>query len=210
MIRPFLLVLFLMPLNLKAQTITGKLVRVIDGDDVLIQTIDSTFNVHLYGIDAPELGQTYCEQSVAHLESYLWNEATLYLKNDINQEGISAWVVIKRNNINVEMVRNGYAWYNRPHTINAELARSEMHASRFRLGLWKSNDPVAPWDFLSGRLSRPVPTDGKLKVLICTDPDAKYYHKRYCRDLERCNDNVIVILREQAKEINMKACRHCY
>lgn len=210
MFRLFLIPLLVFPIGLSAQTMNGKIVRIIDGDDFLFETSDSTFNVHLYGIDAPEIGQTYSEQSIAHLENYLWNPATIYLKRDINQEGTSAWLVIKRKNINVDMVKNGYAWYNRPHTINATLARSELHAARFKLGLWKADSPIAPWDFIAGKLAKPAPTDGKFRVLICADERAKYYHKRYCRNLENCSDNVIVITRDQAKSINMKACKLCY
>jgi endonuclease YncB( thermonuclease family) len=210
MFRLFFLHLLFLPTFAFSQSMQGRIVRIIDGDDFLFETSDSTFQIHLYGIDAPEIGQVFSDQTIAHLEQYLWQDAKIWLKRDINQKCCSAWLVIKRKNINNDLVRHGYAWYNRPHTINAELARSEMYAARHRLGLWKSNQPIAPWDFLTGRLAKPEPVDGKVRVLICTDEKAKYYHKHYCPILDRCHDNVIVILREQAKQINMKPCKHCY
>ena len=207
----FALYLFLFfPLIVQSQVFEGKIVRVIDGDAILFETADSAFEVHLYGIDAPDLGQTYYEQTVSYMENFLWSNAVIKLKADINQERLSAWLFIKRKNINMYLVKNGYAWYDKVHNINAELARAEISAKNRKMGLWKSENPASPWDFRAGRLAKPPPQDGKIRVLICADLDAKYYHKRYCRQLERCNDNVIVILRRQAKEIKMKPCRYCY
>ena len=210
MFRIAALFLMFFPLFAKSQVLEGRIVRIIDGDAILFETADSAFEVHLYGIDAPDMGQTYFEQTVSHMENYLWNDAVIQLKPDINQERRSAWLFIGRKNINMDLVKNGYAWYDKVHNINAELSRAEINARDRKMGLWKSDNPASPWDFRAGRLAKPPPQDGKVRVLICASLDAKYYHKRYCRQLERCNDNVIVIYRRQAKEIKMKPCKHCY
>lgn len=210
MFRFVLYTILLFPIAGYSQSFSGRIVRVIDGDAFLFQTADSTFTVHLYGIDAPEYGQTYWEQTTDYLETHLWADAKIHLIKDINQEGLSALLIIKRKNINRHLVRNGYAWYNRIHTINADLARSEEHARNKKLGLWASDTPNTPWDFKLGKLPKPPPPDGKYKVLICARQKSKRYHKRYCRGLKTCNDNVIVILRKQARDLKMKACKYCY
>ncbi|MBN1597834.1 MAG: thermonuclease family protein [Bacteroidales bacterium] len=210
--RKLLINIFLIfPISIYSQTFTGRIIQIIDGDAFLFQTDDSTFAVHMYGIDAPDIGQTFVDQTIAHMESYLWNDAEIMLKKDINQEGISAILFIDGTNINKELVKNGYAWYNKLHTNDAELARAEMHARENKLGLWISDSPTPPWDFRNGILAKPPPTDGEHNVLICTNPKKDdYYHKGYCKELLRCHSNVIVISREQAKELQMKPCKYCY
>jgi micrococcal nuclease len=192
------------------QTYTGKIVRVIDGDELNFQTDDSTFTVHLYGVVAPKKGQYFYTQAINHLEKYLWNDAGIQIKKNINVNGTSAILFINGNNINIDMVKNGYAFYDRPRSIDPELARAEEHASKKKLGLWRIRSIVTPWEFKEGILPKPPPTDGKINVLICADSDSEHFHKKYCRELQSCQGNVIVILRKQAKGLHMKPCRHCY
>jgi micrococcal nuclease len=206
------LILALLFLSIATQGISlkGRIVRVISGDEILFQTSDSSFTVHLYGIDAPDMGQVFGTQAIDYLETFLWAEARIEIIRNINQKGISALLLIKGKNINHEMIKNGYAWYNRIHCINAEFAYAEQHARNKKLGLWIDEYPVAPWNFRSGVLAKPPPTDGIRRVLICADQKDIHYHRDYCKDLLLCHDNVIVILRKQAKSIKMKPCRHCF
>jgi micrococcal nuclease len=210
MFRFICVAVLLLPATIRAISYTGKIVRVIDGDRILFQTTDSTFTVHLYGIDAPDMGQAFGPQAIEYLESFLWSDAGIEVVRNINQEGISALLIIKGKNINREMIRNGYAWYNRIHCINAEFAYAEQHARNKKLGLWMNEYPVPPWNFRAGILAKPPPTDGVRRVLICADQEDNHYHRDYCKDLLLCHDNVIVVLRKQAKSINMKPCRHCF
>lgn len=210
MLRFILYTLFVFPVTLLSQTYSGRIIRVIDGDVFLFQTKDSTFTVYMYGVDAPETGQTFGPQTIDHMETYLWADAEIQLKNDLNQEGICALLFIKGTNINNKLVKNGYAWYNKLRSIDADLARSEVYARENKLGLWMSDNPCPPWDFREGKLAKPQPPANPDNVLICTNQKDNCYHKRYCEALLRCQANVIVITKEQAKELKMKACRHCY
>lgn len=197
--------------SLQAQTYTGKIVRIIDGDDFLFETRDSTFNVHLYGIDAPEKDQAYGTFTIAHLEKYLGYQSAIRIKRDINEEGISALLYVNGKYINKELVKNGYAWHNKPHSIDAELAWAEIYARERKLGLWISDSPAPPWDFRRGILAKPSPTDGEFKVLVCTgEGKDRYYHKNYCAELLICHDNILVITRKQAEFLKMKPCKLCY
>ncbi|MGL6120055.1 MAG: thermonuclease family protein [Fusobacteriaceae bacterium] len=49
--------------------------------------------------------------------------------------------------MNVDMVKNGYAWYYQQYARNrADLKAAETFARTNKLGLWKGT-PVAPWLF---------------------------------------------------------------
>jgi micrococcal nuclease len=210
MFKCLLYTLSIFPIALYSQSYSGKIIRVIDGDMLLFLTEDSTFTIHLYGIDAPEKGQVFGERTINHLEAYLWVNAKIQLKRDINREGISVLLFIKGTNINKDLVKNGYAWYDRPHCIDAELARAEEHAREKKLGLWRNPKAVSPWDFRNGILARPSPTNGKYSVLICTTATDNHYHKKYCLDLTLCHGNVIVISKKQARSLHMKPCKYCF
>lgn len=193
-----------------AQIYTGKVIRVIDGDEVNFQSADSTFIIHLYGVIAPEKGQHFYFEGIKYLEKYLWNESSIQIKRNININGISAILFINGVNINIDMVKNGYAFYDRPRSIDPELARAEEHAQTKKLGLWRIRSIVTPWKYKEGILPKPPPTDGKVNVLICADSDSDHFHKKYCRELNLCHGNVIVITRKQAKSIHMKPCKYCF
>ncbi len=198
------------PITRYSPTYEGRIVRIIEGDIFLFHTADSTFTVCMYGIDAPEIGQAFCEVAIDYLEAFLWNDAKIQIKKDINQEGTSAFLFIKGKNINYEMVKNGLAWHNKLHSTDAELARSEIHAREKKLGLWIIENPTPPWEFREGILAKPLPPDGEIRVLICTSNKDNTYHKNYCQVLKRCHSNVIVLLKTQAKDLKMKACKYCY
>jgi micrococcal nuclease len=209
-IRFVLYALCFLPFVGFSQNFAGRIVRVIEGDALLFETGDSTFEVHMYGIDAPDKGQVFSEETIEYMELYLWHEAEINLKKNINQEGISVILFIDGKNINNDLVKNGYAWYDKLHAVDAELAYSEMYARNKKNGLWMNDDPTPPWEFRAGILPRPPPPDDENKVLICTDERYNVYHRKYCRELSKCSCNVIVILRKQAKELKMKPCKHCY
>jgi endonuclease YncB( thermonuclease family) len=67
--RPILLfVLLLLSIGASADTLTGKVVRVLDGDTVEVITPDKTLHrVRLAGIDAPGGGQPFGTKAKQHL-----------------------------------------------------------------------------------------------------------------------------------------------
>lgn len=211
-LRPgcFVLAFFISWIACNSQTFNGNIIRIIDGDMFLFQTRDSTFTVHLYGIDAPEKGQAYGIQTIAYLEAYLGVYAEINIKKTLNMVGHYALLFVDGKNLNKFLVKNGFAWYDRIHFIDEELARSEIQAREKKLGLWQSPNPAPPWDFRNGKLAKPPATDGKTNVLICTGGKDNFYHKKYCRKLELCQTNIIVLLREQARDLKMKPCKYCF
>lgn len=134
--------------------LTGRVVRIADGDTVsILDATNTQHKVRLYGIDTPERGQPYGKAAknmlmqlvdkknvgvvVVTTDSYGREVGTLY------REGL---------NINFAMVATGYAWwYQRyaPHERN--LAESEQQARTQGLGLWADSHPVPPWEWRRGR-----------------------------------------------------------
>ena len=138
-----------------ADSLTGKVVKVVDGDTVYV--LDGNYEEHkirLAGIDAPERKQAYGLASRKHLASIVAGKrvAVEYDKQDrygrivgkIWADGVDACL---------EQVKAGFAWHYKKyqHEQSPEdrqrYADAEKQARVGRLGLWRENNPKPPWKY---------------------------------------------------------------
>ena len=102
----------------------------------------------LNGIDAPEKKQAFGAKSKARLGELVagkdvmveWKEKDTYGRTmgKVTQNGVD---------VNLQMVKEGLAWYYRKYSKSAELSRAEAEAKAGKKGLWADQNPVPPWDF---------------------------------------------------------------
>jgi micrococcal nuclease len=139
--------LSLLSLYISAQTYTGIVIRVIDGDTFVFQTDEGSVKVRMFGIDAPEKDQPFGAQSTAFLERYLKIPATIKTQG-VDQYGRTLGILfVDHKNINLEMVRSGNAWHFKKYSKDQTMASAEDSAKIQKLGLWKDPFPMAPWDW---------------------------------------------------------------
>lgn len=156
------LIFFTLALAVSASAQTtqrGKVIKVSDGDTVVIQSTNGgqAYKCRLYGIDAPETqhgrkdGQPYGDEAAKELKRLILGQivdvtttgAKTYNREvcQINKDGID---------INLEMVRLGFAWayvqyLKRPHA--SKYIDVEREARGNKLGLWHDINPTPPWEF---------------------------------------------------------------
>lgn len=118
--KSILVLLFLFPIFLSAQTLKGKVVRVSDGDTVVLLDADNTQQkIRLNGIDAPENGQPYGDKSKEYLSGLIaGKEVAVEVKGKDQYKRILGVVYLGDTNINAEMIRAGYAWNSSTQKIN--------------------------------------------------------------------------------------------
>lgn len=96
-----------------AETITGKVIGVIDGDT--IEVLDATKTprrIRLEGIDAPEKAQPFGARYKQHLSDQVFGKQVEVLSNKTDKYGRTAGkVVIGGKDANLEQVRSGFAWH---------------------------------------------------------------------------------------------------
>lgn len=121
-----------------------------DGDT--LKLADGT-RVRLWGIDAPEKNQDYGDASRARLKELCEGKTVRLQVKDTDQYGRKvALVFIGKTNINLLMVKEGHAWHYAYFAPEAtDLAAAEKAARKARQGLWKSPNPVNPYDFRKGK-----------------------------------------------------------
>jgi len=130
--------------------ITGKVVRVADGDTVsVLDNNNAQHKIRLLGIDAPERNQPYGKKSRDALSAIVSGRTVGVVVQGKDSYGRSTGTVyLDERNINLAMVATGYAWWYRYYARNDHLLEAaEGKARAAKLGLWAEPDPVPPWDW---------------------------------------------------------------
>lgn len=152
------LVSSLFTLTCQAQVVEGIVRAVYDGDTVLLATRNqSKLKVRLYGIDAPETkkpgqpGQPFGDISKRTLMYKIMGRQVQADIMDTDQYQRAVAVIrYAGRDINREMTAEGMAWAYRNYLKGAytsEYIGSEERARARRLGLWRDNNPLPPWEF---------------------------------------------------------------
>ncbi len=137
-----------------ADTLSGKVVKITDGDTLYI--LDANYQRHkirLAGIDAPERKQAYGLASRKHLASIVAGQQVRveYQKRD-RYSGIVGKVRVNGVDVCLEQVKVGFAWHYKKYQHEQSLedqrlyAEAEIRARDERLGLWRENNPNPPWE----------------------------------------------------------------
>jgi len=145
-----LFVILCLPAKILAQTtLTGKAVKIVDGDtfDLLVNG-NTTYRIRLLDIDCPERGQDFYKVSKEALGNYLGGLTikVIYTKKDRHQR-ILGTVYNGPVNVNMIMVQEGYAWHFKKYSKDQRFGEVEQSARKAKRGLWSTPQPIAPWDF---------------------------------------------------------------
>jgi micrococcal nuclease len=125
-------------------TISGKVVAIADGDTIQLRA-DQQITVRMEGIDAPERGQPFGDQSRRHLSELTFGKAaTVEVVGKDQFDRTLGIVRVDGEDINNAMVRDGFAW-RYLHSDSQELARLESEARKEKRGLWRDREPTPPW-----------------------------------------------------------------
>ena len=181
-------------LLLAASAVAEQVVRVKDGDSLVVSSAGREVDVRLAGIDAPELRQARGAEARAALESMVGGrEVTLQLVGGDAYRRVVAHILVDGVDVNAELVRRGLAWVPRQYSPEPALVRVEHEAQAAGRGLWADPQPTPPWVWRkSGRgkaraAARREPT-GTAVALAAAAPMPKVQcgSKRYCREMTSC------------------------
>lgn len=147
--RKILFSIFIFSLSMIAMAVSGKVIRVSDGDTILIQSGSQKIRVRMYGIDAPELKQNYGEDSKNYLEKRILNKnVDVKVINEDKYGRKVGKVFYKNKDINLEMIKTGNAWFYEYHAKKEkEYRKASKSAQEQKLGLWKDKNPQNPRNF---------------------------------------------------------------
>ncbi len=138
-----------------ADTLTGKVVKVHDGDTIHVLQADNVREkIRLSGIDTPELGQPYGKAARKYLASFIAGKQVIIEWDKKDRYGrIVGKVLLDGSDINLELVKAGYAWhykkYQREQSKVDQSLYSEVEAiaKDAKKGLFVEPNAVPPWEW---------------------------------------------------------------
>lgn len=150
-----LIILFLISTIALADTIPGRVVRVVDGDTLyILDASKKQHKIRLTGIDAPERKQAFGKKSKEYLSDLVAGRQVVidYSKRD-RYKRILGKVLLDNQDMNLEIVKAGLAWhYKKYQKEQTKLDRklytqAEDEARKNKRGLWFDVNAVPPWEF---------------------------------------------------------------
>lgn len=154
-----LLLLGLMAAPAYSETISGRIVGVVDGDTVvLLDPALKQYRVRLQGIDAPESKQPFGQRSKQNLSNLVYGRQVVAEcgKQDKYKRSVCK-IVVDGRDANLAQIEAGMAWWYRAYAKEqtavdrAAYESAEIAAREAKRGLWTDPAPVAPWDWRRGR-----------------------------------------------------------
>jgi micrococcal nuclease len=132
---------------------SGKAIKIVDGDTFDLLTEEKkTLRIRMNGIDCPERKQDYYQAAKNALSNYIFNkEMSLVTNGHDRNKRVIATIFCNGENINLAMIRSGYAWHYKKYSADTSFAEAEKQARLNKKGLWSMNNPVAPWEFRKTR-----------------------------------------------------------
>jgi endonuclease YncB( thermonuclease family) len=126
--------------------LTGKCVKVVDGDTLIIECDKARRTVELDGIDAPELKQPWGKEVRSFVKNVVGGREVEIEMLESSDDIVRARVTVNGQDLSEMLVASGLAWV--PEDANDdELAELSTKAKGMPCGLWRDADPIPPWDF---------------------------------------------------------------
>ena len=132
------------------KVITGKVIRVADGDTITILDARNTQNkIRLYGIDAPEKAQDFGNKSREKLASLVAGKDIAVSVMDIDRYGRNVGRInIDGKEVAEEMLKAGMVWLYTAYCKIPECnhwKELETQARTAKIGLWSNPTAQEPW-----------------------------------------------------------------
>ena len=151
-----ILLLIFIAIQAYAITPNATVMRVIDGDTIVVKTNQSQKQkIRLWGIDAPEMRQKSGPKSGRFLTTLLTDQRVYIDVVSTDKYGRLVANVYDSNGvyINEEMIRIGLAWVY-SHFVNDSKPNwyeLQAKAKQQQIGLWRYRNPIPPWDYRQKR-----------------------------------------------------------
>jgi len=141
--------LVLVLLSVDYQSYFAKVIRVIDGDSIVILTNDNQqIKIRLEGIDCPEKSQDFGEKARQYTADLCFNKVVRIEKTGKDRYGRTlAYIYVSDLCVNKELLKVGLAWHFKKYNTDTELAKLEKKARSEKKGLWAQPSPTPPWEF---------------------------------------------------------------
>lgn len=150
-----LMLLLVFALPVMAEELSGKTVKIADGDTLTLLTPEKQqIKIRLAEIDTPEKGQPYGKKSRQALADLVFGREIRVAVQDTDRYGRTVGrVYVGDLDVNAALVEQGAAWVYRKYASDPALFDLERQARRDERGLWALPEAQRqpPWEWRRGR-----------------------------------------------------------
>lgn len=132
----------------RADTTSYKVIGIKDGDTFVLLMDGEEQTIRLAHIDCPEKNQPFGNKAKQFASDLCFGKSVTLIHNNRfdRYRRLIAEVILQDGRIvNMEMVKNGFAWHFKKYSGDAVYAQLEIEARDNKSGLWRDIDPAAPW-----------------------------------------------------------------
>ena len=135
--------------QLNSDEISGKVIKVADGDTLTILTSSKEqVKIRLASIDAPEKSQDFGSASRKSLNAMCYGTNANVIVQDTDRYGRKVGVVYCNGvEVNLEQVERGLAWVYIKYAKEQKYFEAESKAKNKRIGIWSINNLTPAWEF---------------------------------------------------------------
>ena len=143
----FLLIAFLFPICFFSQ-ITGKIIKIKDGDTVVVLLDDNTQKtLRLAEVDCPENGQPFGKNAKQFTANQVFRKNVVYNPVNTDRYGRTIAKIYYDNGkyLSAEIIKAGLGWWYFRYSDNKDLEYFEKQARDKKIGLWQDKNAISPW-----------------------------------------------------------------
>ena len=134
------------------ETLNGRVVKVADGDTItVLDAANVQHRIRLDKIDAPEKGQPFGEAARKYLAAFVAGKDVEIEWTKPDKYGRilgTVWAMIPvRTDVNLQMVKDGFAWHYKHFDSTSSYAAAETAARVAGRGLWQDTASTPPYAF---------------------------------------------------------------
>ena len=150
--RALLVLSVLAAASANAEEFSGAVVRVVNGDSLMVEFHGQQVRVRLKEIDAPESRQLFGKASRESLTQICAKKTARVSWTQLDRNGRTLGRVwCDGIDANAEQVRRGMAWVFDRYVTDQTLYPLQDAARTQRLGLWSEANPIPPWDWRAAK-----------------------------------------------------------
>lgn len=131
---------------------TAKVIAIKDGDSIDVLYEGKAISIRLADIDCPEIrrSQPFGRAAKKFTSNMCFAQVVKVQhsnKFDKYKRLIATIINAQNKNVNKELVIAGLAWHFKKYSSNIEIGKLEITARVNKVGLWKDEYPIAPWEW---------------------------------------------------------------
>lgn len=141
--------IFLVFLIISNLLFSYKVIKVNDGDTITIMMNREKRRIRLYGIDTPEINQSFGIEAKQFLTEQILNrDVEIEVKDTDRYKRLVAVVYLNDKSMNELLLKEGWAWWYEAYA-KTEYKYKELQeeAQKRRCGIWKNKGNIPPWEF---------------------------------------------------------------